>query len=202
MMGRVSILIAFTAVVCTTSAAGQARPDFGGKWTLIRIGERDQAPGPFGETFIATQYSTSLIIDWTVLVPQGRGAPGKMVERPVHSAFIFDGTESNVSDIYVQAGGSHYQVVDSSAWEGSKLLISTTERGNLPAHVTRRRALWLDSGTLTVETSTPTDRGGPWSVARSRYRPVGAQGEHAVVRASRESRTGSGSDVVDVRAVR
>jgi hypothetical protein len=184
-MTRFPILIAFTVVVCTTSVVGQGRPDFSGKWTLIRAGDGDRAPGAFGDTFVATQYSASLIIDWTVLGPQGRGAPGKMIERPMHSAFIFDGTESNVSDIYVQAGHSHLQIVDTSAWEGQKLVVTTTWRGHAPARPTLKRIIWLDpNGTLIVEASKPSDGGGPWSTVRSRYRRVnGGPGSSVVLTA-------------------
>jgi hypothetical protein len=107
-------------------------------------------------------------VDW-VFFARGRG--GNLEQRPVHEAFIFDGTESNVADIYSNSGRSHSQILDTSIWDGQKLVITTTWRGNTPAHVTRKRILWLDSdGTLLVETSTPPGGGGPWSSTQSRYR--------------------------------
>jgi len=154
-----------------TAATVQNRPDFAGKWGLVRDAAAPDVQGAFGETFVAAQYATSLVIDWSFFA-QGRGAPGQ-AERNAHSAFIFDGTESNVSDIY--SSGSHAQTVDTSAWDGQKLVITTTWRGNSPAHVSRKRTLWLDSdGTMIVETGTPSDGGRPWATARSRYRRVGA----------------------------
>jgi len=167
-MAKFALVVGIVWFVGMTPGTDQNRPDFGGKWTLVRDAGAPADPGIFGETFVATQYSTSLIIDWSFLA-QARGVPGK-VERAAHSAFIFDGTESNASDIY--SGSSHAQIVDASAWDGQKLVIITTWRGNTPAHVTRKRTIWLDAdGTLIVETSTPPERGGgPWSTARNRYR--------------------------------
>jgi hypothetical protein len=153
-----------------TPVAVQNRPDFAGKWGFARDGAAADVQGAFGETFVAAQYATSLVIDWSFFA-QSRGVPGK-TERKVHSAFIFDGTESNVSDIY--SSGSHAQIVDTSAWDGQKLVITTTWRGNSPAHVSRKLTMWLDSdGTLLVESSTPPEGGGPWSTVRSRYRRIG-----------------------------
>jgi hypothetical protein len=150
-----------------TAVAVQSRPDFAGRWVLVREDATPDAPGAFGESFVAAQYATSLVIDWSFFA-QGRGAPGK-TERKTHSALIFDGTESNVSDIY--SSGSHAQIVDTSVWDGQKLVITTTWRGNSPAHVSRKLTMWLDSdGTLLVESSTPSEGGGPWSTVRSRYR--------------------------------
>ena len=167
-MVSVPILVALVVGLGQTGGTTQNRPDFGGKWSLVKSVVGAETAGGFGETFVATQYSTSLIVDW-VFFARGRG--GNLEQRPVHEAFIFDGTESNVADIYSNSGRSHSKIVDTSIWDGERLVITTTWRCNTPTHVTRKRILWLGSdGTLIVETSTPPAGGGPWSSAQSRYR--------------------------------
>jgi hypothetical protein len=180
-MVRVPVLLALATGLVQTGTTAQNRPDFGGRWTLVKGVGGPESAATFGETFVATQYSTSLIVDW-VFFARGRG--GTTEPRPAHEAFIFDGTESNVSDIY--SGSSHAQIVDTSIWDGQKLVITTTWRGNAPAHVTRKRTLWLASdGTLIVETSTPPAGGGPWSGVQSRYRRTAGRGFADVVRSVR-----------------
>ena len=167
-MIHVAILVAFVIGLGPTEAAPQNRPDFSGRWTLVKNVLGSEAVGVFGETFVATQYSASLIVDWA-FVARGRG--GNLEQRPAHSAFIFDGTESNVSDLH--AGSSHTQIADTSMWDGQKLVITTTWRGTGVSYVSRKRVVWLESdGTLVVETSTPPERGGPRSSTQSRYRRV------------------------------
>jgi hypothetical protein len=97
----------------------------------------------------------------------------------VHSAFIFDGTQSNITDIW--SGTSHNQMFDTSAWVGQNLVVSTTWRGPVaPPRLIRKRTMWLDAdGTLIVETSEPVAGTGVWSTTRSRYRRVG--GHHAMM---------------------
>jgi hypothetical protein len=95
-----------------------------------------------------------------------------MEQRQAHSAFIFDGTESN--EVNIWSGTSRTQVIDTSVWDGRRLVITTTERGFGPMRVVRKRSLWLDSNDiLVVESSTPPGPGGgPWSSTESRYRRV------------------------------
>jgi len=171
-MSKCTFLLGVGLLAAVPLIAAQGHPDFAGNWILVHRDVAGGEPaGVFGEVFVATQSLTALSVDWRFLGPAGRGAPGKLVYRSIHSAFPFDGRESNVSDIY--ATGSHYQVVDTSAWDGDKLIITTTWRGNLPAHVTRKRTLWLDSdGILVVESSAPGEKGEPWSTVQSRYRRI------------------------------
>ena len=83
-MAKVALVVGIVWFVGMTPGTDQNRPDFGGKWTLVRDAGAPADPGIFGETFVATQYSTSLIIDWSFLA-QARGVPGK-VERAAHSS--------------------------------------------------------------------------------------------------------------------
>src|SRR5215204_2013206 len=146
---KIRTVVAGIAWVVLTAAAGaQSRPDFAGKWTLVKDAAAPDATGAFGESFLATQFPTSLIIDWS-FVARGRGGEER---RASHLAFIFSGAESNVSDIF--STGSHTQISDTSAWDGQKLIVTTTERGYGPPHVSMKRTFWLDAdGTLIIETS-------------------------------------------------
>jgi hypothetical protein len=155
-----------------TNLVGQGRPDFGGKWTFVRgqtiRGDEVQSTGEFGETFIATQSPAGLTVDWSFRRP-GRGTAQTEVEQKVHSTFVFDGTPSNVADIY--SSGSISRVTDTSAWDGQKLVITTTWQGNRPATVSRKRTIWLDSdGVLIVETNAPAPDGRSSLTLQSRYR--------------------------------
>jgi hypothetical protein len=71
------VVILFVGLI---EVIGQGRPDFGGKWTLIRS-DGTQEVGAYGETFTATQYPTTLIVDWSFVRPQVQGAPPQPVEQ-------------------------------------------------------------------------------------------------------------------------
>ena len=171
-MSKHAILLAVGLLAGATSIGAQSRPDFAGNWMLVHRDVADGEPaGVFGEVFVATQSSTSLIVDWRFIGPGGRGASGMLVYRTAHSAFPFDGAESNVTGIV--STGSRQQIVDTSVWDGGKLIVTTTWRG-VRTYVSRKRTLSLEpDGILVVETSTPpgpAQAGEPWLTVQSRYR--------------------------------
>jgi len=168
------LLLGFGLVASVASISAQGHPNLGGNWALVhRDDARGESLGAFGEMFVATQSSTSLTVDWHSTSPAGRGSPGKLVYRPVHSTFPFDGTESNLTTI--ASSGSVTRIIDTAAWDDGRLVVTTTWRGNLPAYVTRKLTLSLEpDGTLIVEaTVPPTQTGEPWSTVQSRYRRIG-----------------------------
>lgn len=170
-MSRYGILLALGLVASAASTGAQVHTDLSGNWALVhRDDARGEPLGAFGEGFVAAQSSTSLIVDWHSTSPAGRGAPGQLVYRPVHSEFRFDGTESNVTTI--SSSGSMTRIMDTAAWDAGGFVITTTWSGNVAAHVSRKRTLRVEpDGILIVETSTPSNQvGEPWSTVQSRYR--------------------------------
>ena len=91
-MRKCRIVLVIGLLAGSISIGAQAHPDFAGTWALAHEDDiRGEPMGAFGEVFVATQSSTSLMIDWHSTSPAGRGASGKLVYRPVHSEFPFDG---------------------------------------------------------------------------------------------------------------
>ncbi|HKV98830.1 MAG TPA: hypothetical protein VJN96_03340 [Vicinamibacterales bacterium] len=170
-MTNYAILLGLGIVACMPSIHAQTHPDFAGTWALVHQDDvRGEPLGAFGEMFVATQSSTDLTVDWHSTSPAGRGAPGKLAYRAVHSTFPFDGTESNITTI--NSSGSVTRIMDTAGWDDGRLVINTTWQGNLPAHVSRKLRLSVGpEGLLIAETSTPPEQaGGPWSTVQSRYR--------------------------------
>ncbi|MEZ5316356.1 MAG: hypothetical protein R2752_03040 [Vicinamibacterales bacterium] len=172
-MGRYGMLLTVGVLASVASPVAQVHPDLGGRWTLLHQDDvRGEPMAAFGESFVATQTSTSLTIDGHSVGPAGRGAGGKLVYRPMHSTFPFDGSESNVSRII--STGSTKRIIDTAAWDGATLVITTTWRGGVAPYVSRKLNLSLHpDGTLVVALSTPPEQpGAPWSIVESRYRRV------------------------------
>jgi hypothetical protein len=172
-MSSLAILVALVLGL-GTHAQGGSHPDFSGTWALVHEEGAVTLVAAFGEAFTATQSATSLVVDRKALTPAGRGyPPGTMVERPVHSAFPFDGAESNITDLYANNGATHHQIFDTASWNGDKLVIARRWRPSPPFSVHRQLAIWLDrDGTLVVETSEVTGRlnDPPNMLTKNRYR--------------------------------
>lgn len=171
MRTRLAVVMLCAGVLLSPGVAAkerQARPDFSGTW--IWIADKDSSPDalPFGERFTASQYSTALVLDWQVQGRQGRGGAGRTADRLAHSAFLFDGTDCNVTEVYVT--GSRVVIADTVSWDAARLVVHSHRRTSTPPKTTRKRVLWLDAeGTLRVETSLPTDTG-DWTTVLHRYR--------------------------------
>ena len=150
----ISTAVVVWAAALLAAAAGQARPDFTGKWTFVPGKSVTQARGanavrsapPFGAEFTARQDAASLTIQ-TAQTPSG-------------TTYKFDGSELK-SGRAAAPGQPEVQAVSRAAWDGKSLVITTTSTMSLAgqSHTTKSiKTLSLASdGTLVVETSGTLD---------------------------------------------
>jgi hypothetical protein len=154
------------------SLAAQAKPDFSGKWVMDpasapappaggggggggRGGGRGGGGGAgFGQEFTATQDAKTL----TISRMQG--------DQTVTATYNLDGSESKNT---VQGRGGAQEQVSKAAWEGAKLVITTTLNfgGN---NVEQKRTLSLEGGNLVVEQVQPGRDGGPGTPVKVVYK--------------------------------
>lgn len=153
---HVALVAALVGAVTAGGPLGQTLPDFSGKWTLILEKSDAQGIAAFGVTFTAIQDQKSLSILWTVTRPAGRGRPGETVRDLVDATYRFDGSETNITTIYANAGRSASRSFDTASWSAGRLVIIQTWEGRAaPPHSTRKQLIWLEpDGALVVETTT------------------------------------------------
>ena len=161
----VAVLLMFGAAA---SLAAQAKPDFSGKWVMDpasapaapaggggggggRGGGRGGGGGAgFGQEFTATQDAKML----TISRMQG--------DQTVTAMYNLDGSESKNT---VQGRGGAQEQVSKAAWDGAKLVITTTTQFG-----EQKRTLSMEGGNLVIEQSQPGRDGGAPTVAKLVYK--------------------------------
>ena len=149
--------------------SAQAKPDFSGKWVM----DPASAPAPpaggggggggrggggggagFGQDFTAKQDAKMLTITRT----QG--------DQTVTATYNLDGSESK--NMVAGRGGQQEQV-SKAAWDGNKLVITTTLNfgGNT---VEQRRVLAIEGGNLVIEQTQPGRGGGEPTTTKLVYK--------------------------------
>jgi hypothetical protein len=173
MMRRNFLIVAVALMFgVTANLAAQAKPDFSGKWVMDpasapappagapaggggggRGGGRGGGAG-FGQEFTAKQDAKTLTIERM----QG--------DQSVVTTFNLDGSESKNT---VQGRGGAQEQVSKAAWDGAKLVITTTLNfgGN---NVEQKRTLSLEGGNLVIETVQPGRDGGPGTPQKLVYK--------------------------------
>jgi hypothetical protein len=170
-----SALVALLAV----GAMAQTRPDFSGRWTSEPSPAGDGQRGPSGErigdmgsgwgsNFSITQTADRLTVEYEFF------ARGDM-QPPLRFVFALDGSETKNT---VMMGFGNQTQTSKTAWEGDKLVITTTHIFALPGTdqpLTSevRRTLALESPTsLIIETTRSGVLGGPSSTTRTVYKKL------------------------------
>jgi hypothetical protein len=170
-----SALVALLAI----GAASQTRPDFSGRWTSEpspagdgqrnASGERigDMGSG-WGSNITITQTAERMTVEYMFF------ARGDM-QPPLRFVFALDGSETKNS---VMMGRGIQAQTSKTAWEGDKLVITTThsfgapETGQ-PLTSEVKQTLALESPTaLIIETTRSGVSGGPSSTTRTVYRKL------------------------------
>jgi hypothetical protein len=161
-MKRATALLCTAAIVLWTAGTlAQARPDFSGKWTLVPA-EGAAAPaggggrggrggrGGFGMEFTIAQTPTTL----TVTTVQG--------ETTSTRTYTIGGESKNMM---MGRGGQQMEQVSKTAWDGDRLVITTTTQAG-----ESRMVLSIQAGNLTIETTGPGRDGGPGTPVTQTYR--------------------------------
>lgn len=144
-LAKVGIIAA--VVLAVSSVAFAQKPDFSGTWTP----DAAAAPAPpagggggrgggMGGPMTVKQTADALTIERT------------MGENKVTTTYKLDGTES-VNKMTMGRGENAREVETKSTakWDGSKLVISTTQPGQDGTPVTRAQTWWLEGGNLVIE---------------------------------------------------
>jgi hypothetical protein len=168
-------LVALSAI----SATAQTRPDFSGRWTSepspAGDGERgargerigDMGSG-WGSSITITQTAERMTVEYMFFV---RGD----MQPPLRFVFALDGAETKNS---VMMGRGIQAQTSKTAWEGDKLVITTTHSFGRPEtdqSLTSevKQTLALESPTsLIIETTRSGVLGGPSSTTRTVYRKL------------------------------
>jgi len=176
-MKRLANIVSTAAVILlAVSATAQTRPDFSGRWTsgpepaaTGRSGEPagDMGSG-WGSSITITQTAERMTVEYVFF------ARGDM-QPPLRFVFALDGSETKNS---VMMGRGIQTQTSKTAWEGDKLVITTThsfahpETGQ-PLTSEVKRTLTLESPTsLIIETTRNGVLGGPSSTTRTVYRKL------------------------------
>ncbi len=188
-MRRLSWPTAVILALAAVSAAGQARPDFSGRWTS----EPDPATAPppgqrgaggggggqrgggargdmgsgWGPTIAITQEAARLTVEYVFF---SRGD----LQPPLRFVYALDGSESQNS---VMMGRGIQVQTSKTAWNGDRLVITTVhtfaDPSSRPQTQTVTQTVSLDSATsLVVETTRAGVMGGPPSTTRTVYRKM------------------------------
>ena len=174
MMRRNFLIVAVVLMFGTAaSLAAQAKADFSGKWVMDpasspappagapaggggggRGGGRGGGGAGFGQEFTAKQDAKTL----TITRMQG--------DQTVVATYNLDGSESKNT---VAGRGGQQEQVSKAAWDGAKLVITTTLDfgGN---KVEQKRTLSLEGGNLVIETVQPGRDGGPGTPQKLVYK--------------------------------
>jgi hypothetical protein len=158
------------------TATPQGRPDFSGKWILApeppsaaQGGARATTGGMgtgWGSDITVTQDAASLSVEYPQYGRYDMQPPAKLV-------YALNGSESRNT---INAGRGPQELISKAAWEGNRLVITTTYRfaaskSNEPLTGQTTHALALESpGVLVVETTRGAVMGGEASVTRSVYK--------------------------------
>jgi hypothetical protein len=156
-MRRVSSIVFALALAMPIAAWAQAKPDFSGTWTMNaeksdpppqgRGGGGGGGRGPAGPITIK-QTGTELSV-----MSEGRQGPQTLTYK-------LDGSES--TNQMMGRGGAATTVKSKAKWDGSSLVIETTQdMGGTPVTSTAKRRLDNDGKDMIVETSTTGGPNGP-----------------------------------------
>ena len=158
-MKRMTAMMSAAAVVLTTTMAfAQAKPNFAGTWTRADApgaaapaggqggGRGGGGRGGFGMEVAITQDANTITMKW--MQGGGQGTPTEQTRT-----YKLDGTESKNS--VMGRGGQPADQVSKAAWEGSKLVISTTTQAG-----ETKQTLSMTGADLTVEQSGGQGRDG------------------------------------------
>lgn len=176
-MKRVTKILGITTILFfAVFATAQTRPDFSGRWTSEpepaataasvggRSGERAGDPGSgWGSNIAITQTADRLTVEYAFF------ARGDM-QPPLKFVFALDGSETKNS---VMMGRGIQAQTSKTAWEGDKLVITTTHNFDNPANgqpmkVEVKQTLTLTSSTtLVVETTRSGVSGGSATTTRT-----------------------------------
>ena len=153
---------ALTLVLAATTSQAQGKPDFSGSWTLVVDpnaagggggGGRGGGGGGLGQGGTITQDAKTLTITRTTQ------------NGEIKVVYNLDGSESKNM---MQGRGGQVEQVSKAAWDGAKLVITTSFTMGENA-VTRTESYALDgSGQLVVSTTAPGRGGGePMTTTRT-----------------------------------
>jgi hypothetical protein len=177
-MRLVEIVMRVTAaIILGASVAAQAGSDFSGRWVLApdpppaatqrggRIPPGTMGSG-WGADIIVTQDATALTIEYAQFTRSDMQPPMKFV-------YLLNGSESRNT---INMGRGPQEQVSRTAWDGSKLVITTTHRfkaspGGETMTSETRHVLALESpASLVVETTRSAVMGGQTATTRTVYR--------------------------------
>jgi len=133
MQTRIGPALTWLSLVATIFAQG--RPDFSGKWTETRA-----AAGQVAAVMTVSQDANAITVD----TPSPRGNLRWIIK--------LDGSESKNATIQCNPPRQVEQV-STAAWEGNKLVISTSARSNAEGPYTLKQLWSLEGGTLTIATT-------------------------------------------------
>ena len=175
----------------TASVLTQTKPDFSGRWTTEPAPGATPAPGQpggapgapprgggpgrsgdmgsgWGSPITITQDAAKLTVEYAFF---GRGD----MQPPLRFVYVLDGTESRNT---VMMGRGMQQQLSKAAWDGDKLVITTTHSvvdpsTGKPVAAVMTQTLSLESATsLVVESTRAGVLGGPTTTARTVFRKL------------------------------
>ena len=165
-MRRITAMLSTAAIVLTAvGVMAQAKPSFAGKWTRDMTASPMPAPGGggggrgfgggggLGNDLTITQDAKTLTLEYM---------GGGQAPAPVKLVYNLDGTESKNM---VAGRGGQTEQVSKAAWEGAKLVITTTTQFG-----ENKRSFALEGGSLAVETTQPGRDGGPGTPNKVMYK--------------------------------
>jgi hypothetical protein len=179
-MKRMTNLLSSALVaLLTVSATAQSKPDFSGRWTSepspAGEGQRGGSRERIGD--MGSGWGSSITIAQTadrLLVEYAFFARGDM-QPPLRFVFALDGSETKNS---VMMGRGIQTQTSKTAWEGDRLIITTTHSFENPADgqplkIEVKQILSLESPTsLIIETTRSGALDGPSSTTRTVYRKL------------------------------
>lgn len=146
MKRSITTFSSFAMLLGALALASQAKPNFAGKWTMVPDANAPAAGGMF-----AASAMTAVQDDKTLTVT----VTGQMGE--VKTTYNLDGTEGKSP---LEFNGTTIDRVTKAAWEGSKLVLTTTSNFNGQSFETKQVwSLGADGG-LVVESTRPDFQGG------------------------------------------
>jgi hypothetical protein len=174
-----NLLSSAMVAILTIGATAQTKPDFSGRWSgappPAGDGQRGASREPisdmgsgWGSSITITQTAERMTVEYVFF------ARGDM-QPPLRFVFALDGAETKNS---VMMGRGIQAQTSKTAWEGEKLVITTThsfahpETGQ-PLTSEVKQTLALESPTsLIIETTRSGVLGGPSSTTRTVYRKL------------------------------
>jgi hypothetical protein len=163
-----TILAAFfltTALLPVLSAEAQPQADFSGRWVTSATGGRGNPGSGWGSDLTITQDVGKLTVQYAFF---GRGD----MQPPLKFVYNLDGSEAK--NIVMMGRGMQEQL-SRTAWDGSKLVITTRHniadpQGGADLNSETRQVLSLESPTvLLVETTRAGVMGGAATTSQTRY---------------------------------